>query len=145
MILDKRDFYQRISGDWKGTSDLWVEAKFVWDKDYLYIHTKVIDDIFSNDYPADGIWQGDSIQFAIAPQDRHKQNEPFVQIDIAKAKGQDTVYRRAFGMQLKEGIIEFKGGIKVEGNRVVYLIAIPWKELGIKPKSGDSYGFSFLV
>jgi hypothetical protein len=72
-------------------------------------------------------------------------DEPFVQIDIGRSNGKDIVFRRAFGMNLKEGEIEAKGTIVAEGNKTIYLLAIPWKELGIKPASGLSFGFSFLV
>lgn len=144
IILDKAEFIQQMK-DWRGPSDLWVEGKFLWDEDNFYPHIEVIDDVFFNDFPPEEIWQGDSVQFAIAPQDEHKKNEPFVQIDIGKSQGRDIVYRRAFGMQLKEGEIQAKGSINREGNRVIYLFAIPWKELGVKPESGKSLGFSFLV
>lgn len=144
IILDKREFIQQIK-DWKGQSDLWVEGKFTWDEEDFYLYIEVIDDVFFNDFSPDTIWQGDSVQFAIAPRNEHRRDEPFVQIDIAKSKGKDIVYRRAFGRQLKEGEIEAKGKVKLEGNKVLYLFAIPWKELGVKPEKGKSLGFSFLV
>jgi hypothetical protein len=145
ILLDKKDFYQKLKDDWKGQNDLWVEGKFLWDDDNLYLKITVIDDVFFNNYSPEDIWQGDSVQFAIAPKGEHMKDEPFVQIDIGKSNGKDIVFRRAFGMNLKEGEIEAKGTIGIEGNKTVYLLAIPWKELGIKPASGLSFGFSFLV
>jgi len=145
ILLDKKDFYQKINDDWKGQNDLWVEGKFLWDDDNFYLKITVIDDVFFNNYSPEDIWQGDSVQFAIAPKGEHMKDEPFVQIDIGRSNGKDIVFRRAFGMNLKEGEIEAKGTIVAEGNKTIYLLAIPWKELGIKPASGLSFGFSFLV
>ncbi len=144
IVLDKKEFVQKME-DWRGPNDLWVEGKFLWDDENFYLYITVVDDVFFNDFPPDEIWQGDSVQFAIAPEDRHEKDEPFVQIDIAKANGKDIIYRRAFAMPLKEGEINFKGKISIQGNKIIYLVAIPWKELGIKPESGKSLGFSFLV
>lgn len=144
IILDKKEFIQQIK-DWRGPSDLWVEGKFVWDEENLYLFFQVIDDIFFNNFPPDNLWQGDSVQIAIAPRNEHRQDEPFVQIDMAKSQGKDMVYRRVYGMPLKEGEITVKGRVEVRGNKVIYLFAIPWKELGIKPQTGLSLGFSFLV
>lgn len=143
--LGEKERYVQITEPWKGPQDLWAEVEFLWDDINLYVKATVVDDVFYNDYYPGEVWQGDSLQFAIAPLDKHTKEEPFVQIDLAKARGEDIVYRRAWGMNLSEALLKVEGGIKVEGNRITYLFAIPWEKLGIKPEVGKTFGFSLLV
>ncbi|GAA3406024.1 hypothetical protein ACFFNY_25810 [Paenibacillus hodogayensis] len=59
------DVRSRITG-YNGPNDLSGKLWFGYDTVNLYVYARVRDDVFSQPYAGDAMWQGDSIQFAVS-------------------------------------------------------------------------------
>ncbi|MET0578350.1 MAG: sugar-binding protein, partial [Ilumatobacteraceae bacterium] len=56
-----------LVGDGVDPASQTARAAFTWDDDNLYLSAVVEDDVFTQNWTGNATWQGDSIQFAIAP------------------------------------------------------------------------------
>ncbi|OJX46085.1 MAG: hypothetical protein BGO78_04155 [Chloroflexi bacterium 44-23] len=140
-------------GEWVDSKDLEGSFRIGWDKDYLYLAVKVLDDKYVQNATGADLFKGDSIEILLDTDLYGDLNSTVLngddfQIGISAGKG-------GIG-GIKEGYIWFPAskaggisGIKIgsEGGDGVYRVemAIPWSTFGITPASGQQYGFGLSI
>ncbi len=135
---------------WEGPDDLSVRAFLGWDKQNFYLMAEVTDDEHTNPFQDGQIWQGDSIQFAFDTKN-----------DAIPGAGRDN-NDYEFGISTsglwcwhapagkkapgKPEHIQTEISKSADGKKVIYRLAIPWKELApLTPEKGQVFGFSMAI
>lgn len=135
--------------NWVNSDDLEGSFRLGWDKDYLYVAVKVLDDKYVQNASGADLYKGDSIEILLDTNlygdlDSKSLSADDFQIGISPGKG---------GVDgIKEGYIWYPtsktggiSGIKIgsSAGSGVYRVetAIPWSTFGITPASGQQYGF----
>lgn len=135
-------------GSWSGPADLSGKFAVTWDDQNLYISGQFTDDVFTQPYTGANTWQGDSIQFSVAP-GLPSESRTWEEYDLALTGNGDTgqLYRRR-GTGVPVGIVTTA---RVAGKRddatrtTVYELSLPWSEVpSIRPTDG-LMSFSLLV
>ncbi len=139
---------ERVDAD-----DLEGSFRIGWDKDYLYVAVKVLDDKYVQNSLGADLYKGDSIEILLDTNLYGDLNSTTLsaddfQIGISPGKG---------GIDgIKEGYVWYPtskaggiSGIKIGSSKGdgVYRVemAIPWSTFGITPASGQQYGFGLSV
>ena len=138
--------------NWTGPDDLSATLWTAWDADAFYVAATVTDDMAFNRNPAARIWNGDGFQLAFDP--------------LADAGGfasKPAGYDRddvEIGLALTDqGVVAAQwagpGQVWAGGRYAVvrdasakttcYEARIPWTALGITPRAGTAFGFSFVL
>lgn len=159
--LDNGELYLNIpdyisKGVWKEPADCSAELRMGYDRENLYLHIRVRDDIHVNEkYTADSLWAGDSVQFALDPllnakeQAMHGKNGLF---------GDDYFFTAALSHGKPRMFCHLSGsgadwsGVTPAIRRdettrtTVYEIALPWTKLEpLHFGQKTFFGFNFLV
>ncbi len=133
--------------DYSGAEDLSGSVWVTWDRDNLYISAKIRDDAFSQTSTADGIWTGDSIQFAAASGTPGERTD-WYEYGIALTKEGPQVYRWIAGSGQPIGLVDHAElAVKRDDSSMetVYELALPWQELTPVLPDDGILSFSFLV
>jgi len=135
----------RELGDISGPSDLQGTFSFWWDKRFLYVTAKVLDDSIITRRKNGQIWRDDLLELFIDPQgDGFRWGDPKdVQIGLSPSadsdQGRSWVWPKNFD-PVKAGAIELISKRHEDGYTLYARIA--WGLLGIRPKPGFSFGFT---
>jgi hypothetical protein len=130
---------------YNGEADLSGQAWLSWDKQNLYFSARIQDDIFSQKAVGDQIWEGDSIQIALAAGYPGERQERF-EYGIALTPEGPQIYNwyahgRSPGVQNGQLVVKRDD----DKQQTVYELAMPWEEISpIDPVDG-LFSFSFLV
>lgn len=144
--------------NWKGFRDLSAVFAVLYDKEYLYFHATVTDEIFHQDKKADNMWEADCIQFGFF-NDTDKTYETktagsrYDGINFGFIDGKPVAYRsQRVNYLVDKGVMESCDEFEFECSRnlndMTYEIKISWRNLlgyDLNPKSGDMLAFSFLA
>lgn len=143
---------------WKGVSDCSMTGTVKWDEENMYLLAIVEDDVFSNDYEPNGMWQGDGIQIAICSADeRLKSSATFSEIGIGKLKGRNVMWRYETQTMYNNATSNLKSNVELEtgessvenlNGKYVYRARIPWTEFfggDTKMDENTQLGFSVLL
>jgi hypothetical protein len=133
--------------DYAGADDLSGDLWLTWDADNLYLSAAVQDDVFSQTASADGIWQGDSIQFALS-QGTPGESAEWYEYGVALTGSGPQVYRWSAAAGLPAGLVESAAARIVRDeptHRTVYELALPWSELQPITSADGLLSFSVLV
>jgi hypothetical protein len=130
-----------------GAEDLSGKVWVTWDQDNLYVSAKIHDDVFSQTAVGNGIYQGDSIQFAVS-QGMPGEAGEWYEYGIALTGSGPQVYRWIAANGLPTGLVNNArlNVVRDENAKdTIYELALPWSEL--KPVLPDDglFSFSFLV
>ena len=133
-------------------------AYMMWDDKSLYLRVEVIDDKHIATTTNDDTLQGDSLAVAISPYNRAtgKEDKAFVYYISSASPGGGsgacTLYRPAAhcgGLpsgQLAQNSSVYDVSVKTTGTHTVYLIRMPWSDLGgINPAFGSKFGLSLML
>lgn len=148
FAADKADMVKNIK-DWRGEADLSFCGNLMWDEDNLYLAAVVKDDVFSQDYVRNAVWNGDSIQFGLNDNSADIQNtSQFTPFCLSLTKDGTQLYRSAAYYFSEAALVEnVKMSAKRTSDGVVYEAAIPWSEIfyeGYTPDTSSQVGFSIL-
>jgi hypothetical protein len=130
-----------------GEDDLSGQLWATWDKQYLYLSARVVDDVFSQTNSGDQIWQGDSIQFALAP-GLPGEYDKWYEIGLALTPHGPQVYQwMDIGSNTGRPITSAKLAVKRndQTNETVYELALPWSVIDTTSPDDRIFSFSFLV
>ena len=155
MLCDKEE--QAVMpnyGGWRGKSDLSAKVMVMYDEDYFYLASDVIDDtIMLNPYNNGDIWMYDSMQMGISFDfipGAGMDETCFTEISFGDTGAGPFIYRRiSESEKLGGGAVqnaEFK--LRREGVHTYYEMAVPWSEITDKKIDIDnleSFRFSLLV
>lgn len=130
-------------------SDPKASVRFAYDSNAFYIAVEADDEVHMQPYTGLEVWRGDSVRVAIDP----LLDGPFTQSGGYNSDDHEFVFAigstgptamRLFGTT---GSSTLTGsGLKLDGKKAVYEIAIPWSELApLKPEAGKVFGISVLV
>lgn len=140
--------------EWKAApiqfgSDPKASVRFAYDSAAFYIAVEADDKVHMQPYTGLEVWRGDSVRVAVDP----LLDGPFTQSGGYNSDDHEFVFAigsagpaamRLFGTT---GSPTLDGsGLKLDGKKAVYEIAIPWSELApLKPEAGKTFGISVLV
>lgn len=143
---------------WEGKSDASFVATTKWTEDDFYLLLIAKDDVFYQKESESRIWQGDSIQFDIAPLTETGQiSEEFTEFGVAMTPKGMQIYRFSSQTMYNQGDTGHADNVLVENGEAtleqidgeyVYRIRIPWTEIfgsGAKVAEDDVYGFSAIL
>ena len=130
---------------WGGASDL--SGTFWWtaDDDFVYLTADIVDDEHVQTDTGGGIWDGDSVQFAVTP-GAPGEAASWSEIGIAKAPNNNVLHR----WSAAEADFTLPGA-EVEITRdedtghTIYEVAIPWERLAPASADGRLISISALV
>ncbi len=129
-----------------GEDDLSGKMYVTWDKDNLYLSAQVRDDVMAQTQTGDQIWNGDSIQFALAP-GLPGEVEQWYEIGMALTPQGPQIYRWN-DRGKKDGPIT-TAKLAIERNEqhaeTIYELALPWSEIDAIVPEDRIFSFSFLV
>ena len=153
MYADSADQIRQIY-DWRGTEDLSGRSGIMWDEENFYFFAEVTDDVFYQQYPASGNWQGDSVQFGVFYGEEEQvaigqASTTYHEISLSLSPegpvayrflSQDNVYLNGICEDAEIAVVR-------DGNTTCYEFSMPWSSLlkeGDSPKAGDKLLYSFL-
>lgn len=144
LVLDSAQDWQSQDGSWTGPEDLSVTMTARYDKQRLYLHADVLDDVFSQPYVLGEVWRGDAFQIAIDPQWSGKPDaSDATEFALALTADGPQVYRWTGKAGLMPGA-DLK--VRRDGLRTTYDASIPWNEVGISAiKPPQTIGFAFIL
>lgn len=139
--------------EWDGEADLSGWLMLGWDEDYLYLGMRVYDDRYVQNSRGEEIFLGDSLELLLdADLDGDARvrelNSDDYQVGISpgnelggRGMGAYLWFPRSEAGPLDE--VEVAASQRGDG----YLLeaAIPWRVFGLRPRSGDRYGFAFSI
>lgn len=132
---------------YSGTDDLSGQINVNWDKTNLYISARIHDDVFSQPFTKDGMWQGDSIQFAVSA-GTPGEGSSWYELGMALTPEGPQLYRWRSAQGEAPGLVSDRQ-LAVTRDEAAketdYELAIPWTEL--KPVLPDDslLSLSFAV
>ncbi|NSW57757.1 MAG: hypothetical protein HPY44_17250 [Armatimonadetes bacterium] len=128
-----------------GPGDISARAALQWDESSLYLAAEVTDDLHANTQDAGAIWDGDGIQFGLAPWPYAPGSDYYEWGVALTGAGLKRWSWRAVA-PAPTGNIDFPCAIKREEGRTLYEMAIPWAKLPpMSPQVGITFGFGLLV
>lgn len=131
---------------WRGPTDLAATVHLGWCDEGLCVGVEVTDDIFSQPFSGEPIWQGDSVQLAVAP---GIAGTARLEIGLARTPQGDRchVYSSLVGASTRAlPPVACVTRRSEQGGGVIYEALIPWAHLpGIAPAAGTCFRFSLLV
>ncbi|WP_155987757.1 sugar-binding protein [Gorillibacterium massiliense] len=140
------DGTNRITG-YGGSDDLSGTVRLTWDATNLYVTARVHDDVFSQSYAADALWQGDGIQFAVSS-GALDESSAWYEYGMALTPSGPQLYRW-FGTAGKTvGLVDDKQLqiTRDETSKItLYELALPWSELTPVDPADGMLSFSMLV
>ncbi len=136
-------------------SDIKADYYFKYDADNFYFAVKVHDKTHLQRQTGVHVWMEDMLQFAFTTRDlppkkiRGKSvSTPFDDHEfcyaLALTPGGEE-FQRWSGGKYPGGPCNLPHSVKRKGNITFYEAAIPWSELGIKPKKGAGIRFGFII
>ena len=140
-------------GIWTGKEDLSAKVYLGYDQDYFYLGAEVTDDVPVSRYAGELSWNQDAVQCAfdiantsfdpvLSPGGYDEDDREF--IFSATPKGPET-FCYTGSPDISRKVIG-KPEICRTGNKTVYLIRLPWKQLGLlKPEKGTVFGFNVVA
>jgi hypothetical protein len=118
---------------WNGPNDAGFSLRLLWDEKNLYLGVEATDDVFKP-WPERGFqgFSGDSIEFALQPNDLLQPEAPFSEFELYLPGGQPPP-RLNLRFPNRE-ITGWTVAVKPTGHNgdVNYQVAIPWAEVGVK-------------
>ncbi len=135
------------SEKWQGRDDLSARFAVSYDREKLYLTVEVTDNVFSQKDGIEEAWRGDGLQFAFQRPDDGGSLSDRTELDAALTPEGPRLLRRCAQDGGKAQLLD-NGMVKItrQGNTVKYEMAMPYKELGLKPlESGATLAFSLLV
>lgn len=134
-------------GNYHGEDDLSGQLWVTWDPEHLYISAQIQDDVFSQTGFADGMWQGDSIQFAVS---QGMPGDPieWYEYGLALTASGEQVYRWMTAQGLPVGAVDNAQARIVRdeaAKQTIYEFALPWSELVPIAADDGMLSFSILV
>ncbi len=142
-ILDGKDLAVKLGKNqsWEGSEDLSARFYVGDDGENLLLAITVTDNHFTQGAPVNLMWQGDSVQFAIATSDQAKERHEYtLGVD---ANGMLQVYEQS---PVKRSITQqVKTAVQTNGNQRVMELAIPWAMLAISNPQTQPIRFALLV
>lgn len=140
-------------GNIEGDSDLEGSYRIGWDKTYLYLAVKVIDDRYAQNATGQDIFKGDSIELLFDTNlwgDYYSQqltSDDF-QLQLSPGKPDPDDAKEAY-LYYPSASASSRSDVKIaaEGGDGLYRVeaAIPWSLLGINPSSGHQFGFAVSI
>jgi len=94
---------------------------------------------------AGNFWQSDSLQVAFDPLNDAAESSEFNQDDVELGCVLGAKGPAAFVTQPGGERASFPCAIRREGAATVYEIAVPWKQLHLRPARGEVLSFNFIV
>ena len=144
LTLNSSQEWQSQDGSWTGPEDLSVTMTARYDKQRLYLHAEVLDDVFSQPYTLGEVWRGDAFQIAIDPNWTRKPDaSDATEFALALTPDGPQVYRWTGKAGLMPG-----ANLKVnrDGLHTTYDASIPWREIGGKAiHAPQTIGFAFIL
>lgn len=150
IILEQKPEFLMANTNYSSTDEFFAKIGLFWDKENLYIGTRIKDDQpFNNQFENGDIWQGDCIEFVISLNPKVDLNRMYfensdyqVLINPGNNKEIQPYIWNALAQKKLKGDIKTKAwekGYDVE-------IKIPFKELGdFIPEPGMVIGFDMAV
>jgi hypothetical protein len=140
-------------GDHKGLGDLSAKVRVGWDKNYLYLGVRVIDDVYVQNASGANIFKGDSIEILLdtnvsADFYLAALNSDDFQLGISPgspAPAQNTSAYLWFPSSSEgaRGNVVIASRSREDG--YVIEAAIPWGVFGVSPVNGQNFGFAISV
>ncbi|PYI55550.1 sugar-binding protein [Paenibacillus flagellatus] len=133
--------------EYAGEADLSGEIWGTSDEQHLYLSARIRDDVFSQNDAGDGIWQGDSIQFAVSP-GTPGESRDWYEYGIALTGSGPQLYRWIAAQGLPTGPVA-NAHLRIvrdeAAKETVYELALPWTELKPAHMNDGMLAFSILV
>lgn len=138
---------------WKNPDDLSVFFRAGWNEASLYLAVKVRDDEHVNDNERPmAAWNGDCLQFAAsvfaAPEPKKNYKPGDGEWGCAALKGGKVVAWSVCenGKSVNKAMDVPVAVVRDEKNKTTrYEIAVPWKRIGVVPRPGTVFSFTFCV
>lgn len=131
---------------WEGPGDLSATVLLGWRPEGLCVAVETVDDVFCQTHRNDQIWQGDSVQIAVAPEPAGAGR---FEIGLARTPDGDRWFLdSALARGAPESLppVRFASRPASAGGGLTYEVVIPWEHLpGIAPRPGTRFRFSLLV
>jgi len=148
LPLDQASQYAAATGQppWRGPADLGAAVRLGWYEEGLCVAVEVADDAFFQPHTDDTMWQGDSVQLAVAP---GLAGSARFEIGLARTPQGDRCFAYsplAGGDPQALPAVRFASRPAAQGGGVTYEAVVPWALLpGIAPAVGTRFRFSLLV
>jgi hypothetical protein len=115
---------------------------FAYDPDRLYLALDVQDETHAQPYTDGGMWQGDSLQFGVAP---HAPDVTgFPEFTVGRTEAGTQVYRNV-QPDGESGLHDATDAqVRHENGRTVYEVGVPWSALPVSPAE-ETIRLSLLV
>jgi Carbohydrate family 9 binding domain-like len=139
-------FLAGSDGEVYGAGDLSVEAKLGWDERGLVVMVRVRDDVADESDDVESLWSADSVEFFVSTgvgSDQRYQVLVSPGADKQRGGAQQWFYDYRRDRSGGEPTFEYACVVDEGGYRVELLL--PWANLGIDPKGGETIGFQFYV
>ncbi|NOY81665.1 MAG: hypothetical protein GXP31_11775 [Kiritimatiellaeota bacterium] len=149
LRLDRREFLLPPDPNigWSGPADLSATARWSWDRKAFYLEVAVRDDVHAAPFTGRGnFWKSDSLQVAFDPENDAGPDTEFDEDDreFGCVLGSDgaRVFRT---FPAPYSVVSFPCRVRREKDVTVYVLAVPWSALGIRPKAGRVFSLDFIV
>ncbi|MGW8564883.1 sugar-binding protein [Isoptericola sp. NPDC055881] len=136
-----RGTYVPISGATPDTDDLGGTFALSWSDRGLRLRAAVRDDDHRVSAAVDRLWEGDSIQLAVARGLPGEDPASRVEIGVHPAVGSASAYRYTAPVGVVDDVA---ADVARDDGTTTYDVLVPWDELGIDPHDGV-FAFSVLV
>ena len=130
-----------------GDSDLSGKVILAWNSSFLFVVTRVTDDHFNPYDSVSGFWNGDSIQFALAPNSSAESDaKSALFLGAADFPFGRKVAVTSAPYGLLTGVFDIPFNTIHNGNELTYIVAVPWRYiLKINPLSDEGMRFNLIV
>lgn len=129
----------------RNNDDLSANVILAWNSNYIFVITRVIDDIFSPSDNISAFWNGDSIQFGFTPADDIS-NSDGILLGAADLPSGQKVINTVAPADYPQGIWDVPFRVLHDGSTHTYFIALPWKYAGIlNPLRDTSFRFNLII
>ena len=136
---------------WRGRKDLSATVRSAWDRTRFYLMAEVVDDVFCPPPTITRIDQGDSVQFALALEQKrvggHRQPHDMYEYVIGIVHDRPLCIRLTAPLGEPTGIVRDPDlSIVRNKRRTIYRMAIPWSDMpALRPEPGRTYRFTLAV